>query len=163
MKAGQHLTIKAMGTTENIFYRVSEYNENWNKDGIEYDLGTDSPWMTHGVIRNSEGEKVGLANNRDTTDAFPDKFTLIESNGSKWLGQHPDDLDKLYSMLCDHKLILHFYPGYEAIDNYEWYRQLGMIRFHGNFQDISHCFSVDTNDSGVIKMMLGHLTVNRNL
>ena len=139
------------------FYRVSECNENWNEKGIEYDLGTDSPWMTHGIIRNTDGEMVGLANDREVTDAFPDVFTLIESNGSKWMGQKPDTLDDLCNVMSEHRLIDHFEPGFEPIDHHQWYRQRGMIRFHGNFEALSHVFSIDTNDPETIKTLKDHL------
>ena len=137
---------------ENTFYRTSEYNENWKSEKNEKGL----QFMTHQVFRTTDGDKV-------CQDDFPEVFTLIEANGSKWMGQRPDDVDSLLDVLCEHKMIGHFYPGFEGVDKYDWYKQKGVVRFHGNFEKLSHCFSIDTNDPEIIFLITEHLKVNAEL
>lgn len=59
----------------------------------------------------------------------------IHSNGSKWFGQKPDPISKLYTMLAEHPL----QKGYNYIARIDPKHH----RFSGNFEDYSHVFSVD--------------------
>ena len=98
-------------------------------------------------------------------DLTPDKIkngvnTFIVSNGSKWAGQLPDDLDALEDCLKTHTLenfsyckkihttdYLHNSDFVEAISNNNYWA------FFGNFVEISHVFQIYSNDPEVIKRL----------
>jgi hypothetical protein len=80
--------------------------------------------------------------------------TVIESNGSKWAGQAPDHIEKLYEVLQSYTLN----PVFEKYGDF-WFwapsgdHQPAMLRFWGNFFELSHVFSIDTNDPCVIEQL----------
>lgn len=84
--------------------------------------------------------------------------TTIDSNGSKWLGEEPDSIDTLCDVLKNYCLD----PSFEDYGNFctclDSEPQIGApegsFRFWGNFLELSHVFSIDTNDPTVIN----HLT-----
>lgn len=89
--------------------------------------------------------------------------TKILSNGSKWAGQKPDPLNILFEVLKSHSLD----PRFEIINGgYESKvtcrnSPTNSINFFGNFCDISHVFSVITNDPELIKKLGTAINNNR--
>ena len=67
--------------------------------------------------------------------------TIINSNGSKWAGQEPDTIETLLDVLAHHPLDNTFEPFFED------------GRFFGNFRNLSHVFSIDTDDADVIAQL----------
>lgn len=108
------------------------------------------------------------------------EFIYIASNGSKWAGQEPDDIDKLLEVLSKHPLDIArfggFYelnpctatynPEYPASSDTKWidgprlFPVEGVVRFHGNFRGISHVFSIDTNHAETIKSLVAAIAAN---
>ena len=75
--------------------------------------------------------------------------TTINSNGSRFAGDEPATLEDLFLVLETHPLTeYHRKNGIEE----EWTDLDGNRRrtFSGNFEDISHVFSVETDDEKVI-------------
>ena len=88
--------------------------------------------------------------------------TTIHSNGSKWAGQEPDDIEKLVEVLEKHTIEKKFFgpfivrerKGEEVVDVVHYHCPIKLdgdnARFFGNFEDLSHVFRIDTNDPEVI-------------
>ncbi len=75
--------------------------------------------------------------------------TTINSNGSKWAGQAPDTLEQLYAVLQSNPLN----PRFEEYGDFclrDPNDTRCMLRFWGNFYNLSHVFSIDTDDQAVI-------------
>lgn len=87
--------------------------------------------------------------------------TVINSNGSKWLGQEPDTIDRLCDVLSKEPLD----PTFERFGNFVMGSRHGapkcMIRFWGNFAHVSHVFSIDTDEPQVIQRLLAHIRMNQ--
>src|SRR5574343_1458957 len=86
--------------------------------------------------------------------------TEIISNGSKWLGQGPDTLEDLYTMLKTYALD----PDFEKYGNFFHYttgKHFEVYHFHGNFACISHVFDIRTNDHEVIDKLLNLIFDNQ--
>ena len=89
--------------------------------------------------------------------------TIIQSNGSRWLGQEPDSVETLLEVLGREPLD----PTLEEFGNFideldrpaTWpdekvppeFEGKGMTRFFGNFAKLSHVFNIDTNDPEVVR------------
>ena len=101
----------------------------------------------------------------DAGNEFEQRFTvnpdetLVLSNGSKYLGQRPDTLEKLYEVFDKNTLSIGSgvcplrENGQDVID--------GWI-FHGNFNEISHNFNIWTRDREVIDMMFGLMLIQKD-
>lgn len=84
----------------------------------------------------------------------------IQSNGSKWYGQEPDTVETLVEVLKNHQLdtdrFKQFYtlttPAYFLRPN-ECQHLIGTTHFRGNFVDVSHVFSIYTDEPEVIKVL----------
>lgn len=79
-----------------------------------------------------------------------DGKTLIISNGSKWAGQAPDNIETLLDVLEDYILDPMFerYGIFHCVENNP-ILEPGADRFSGNFQRLSHCFDIVTIDPDV--------------
>ena len=110
-------------------------------------------------------------------------FVYIMSNGSRWFGEEEGDIAELLEVLSKHRIDYErFTPGYihtlnpcEGIYNPAWnfeneeprwingprmYR--GEVhRFGGNFEHISHVFSIDTNDPATIVALTAAIEANQ--
>lgn len=64
---------------------------------------------------------------------------VIRNNGSKFLGQDPDPIEKLFEMLAHHPLD----PTFEDFGNFAEPFQGDRICVWGNFAKYSHCFHVE--------------------
>ena len=106
-------------------------------------------------------------------------FLYIVSNGSKWAGEEPDDLDDLLLMLGSHPL-REERGDHGEVDPCEGIRNDdrktpnaprwvngprlfavdGVRHYSGNFEDISHVFSLYTNDRDTIATLDAALAKN---
>lgn len=94
-----------------------------------------------------------------------DGQTLILSNGSKWAGQNPDDIQTLLDVLETDVLDptfeqYHCYrpspysPLVRTGRNEEMFDPwLGASTFFGNFLTVSHVFNIITKDPGVVEAL----------
>ena len=85
--------------------------------------------------------------------------TTINSNGSKWYGEEPDNIEKLMEVLKEEPLDRRF----EAFGDFCYPSEglPGNIRFMGNFFRLSHVFNIDTNDIGLIKKLARAIDLNK--
>ncbi len=84
-------------------------------------------------------------------------MTTITSNGSKWAGESPDTVDELCAVLQSHTLdrIFEGYGNFVIADAGE------PLRFWGNFFDVSHVFSIDTDEPAVIERLTALIRANQ--
>lgn len=104
--------------------------------------------------------------------------TIIQSNGSRWAGESPATLAELLEVMGRHQLDPSFNNceclAHRAGPNIgTWdkavYPDLGPIypdhpdtvRFWGNFFDVSHVFSIDTDDPEVMVALRKAIANNR--
>ncbi len=78
--------------------------------------------------------------------------TTIASNGSKWAGQEPDSIDTLLEVMKKHPLRRE-YSGFEEVDGRTVY-------FYGNFDTISHVFSIESDDAIVVARLVSAMERN---
>jgi len=97
--------------------------------------------------------------------------TTIISNGSKWLGEDPDSIEKLIDVLEKNPLD----PTFEKYGNFiteldqpgaweepEKHKEFtGVVGFFGNFHTISHVFNIRTNDKDIIKRLTTAIRKNQ--
>jgi hypothetical protein len=98
------------------------------------------------------------------------------SNGSRWAGEEAGDIDELLDVLGTHKLDRErFDNGFYTVDPCEgvynpdfkynsdlpqWvdgprmYSCDGVVRFFGNFENLSHVFNIDTNHQPTINALM---------
>lgn len=93
----------------------------------------------------------------------------IQSNGSKWRGDAPDSVDKLIEVLGEYALDPTFenygkfyqtmskddYLDMETGEKYD-----GKVHFSGNFFELSHVFSIYTDEAEVIERLQGAIDKN---
>lgn len=102
-------------------------------------------------------------------------FIYIMSNGSRWAGEEPDTVANLCEVLKTEPLDVRMFksgfystgPLCDAKANPAWsyqsaggvarwldgerlYRADGVVRFFGNFANLSHVFNIDTNHAPTI-------------
>ena len=97
-------------------------------------------------------------------------FVFIVSNGSKWLGEDPDDIDTLLGVLTEHTLdhhniVLNPCEGVNVgrgviVDGPRLFDVDGVVSFSGNFTGVSHVFDIITNDPHTIDILTQ--SINRN-
>ncbi len=112
-------------------------------------------------------------------------FVYIIANGSKWAGQEQDELETLLETLSEYALDVQRFKGKfwsddpcHGIPNPAWrygsslphyvdgprmYERPGVTRFYGNFRDISHVFTFDTNVPELIAMFKESIRANVRL
>jgi len=106
------------------------------------------------------------------------KNTVINSNGSKWAGEDPDSIEKLIEVLKNNTIEERFFfwvdkrylpkgqkpyfccPISEDKFNDEEKHE-GFFNFFGNFEEISHVFSIDTNDPKIIRELTESIQKNK--
>jgi hypothetical protein len=123
----------------------------------------------------------------DAQAAQHEPFIFIQSNGSKWAGDEEDDIPELLDVLSKYALNFDMFDGefYSAdpchgvsnpkycmwegrdqkepayIDGPRMYQCDGVYRFHGNFLELSHVFSIDTNDKETIASLVQAIDANK--
>lgn len=95
--------------------------------------------------------------------------TVIMSNGSKWGGESPDLIETLLERLRDYALDRVF----EEYGNFvsrpvRWHEENAISRtvpdatgFFGNFRELSHVFTIYSNDPTVIERLVGAIRANQ--
>jgi len=73
----------------------------------------------------------------------------IFSNGSKWAGEAPDNIEKLKERLKTHPLD----PTFEKYGNFAFKGRKGKYFLFGNFRDISAVFNIETDNQKVFLEM----------
>ena len=88
-------------------------------------------------------------------------MVTIEANGSKWAGESPDSIDELLGVLARTPLN----PMFEEYGNFilrdEKPLPDGVVRFWGNFHELSHVFSVDTDERDMIERLTSAIRANQ--
>ena len=81
----------------------------------------------------------------------------IIANGSHFTGEKPDTLDELCEVLASEPLDRDF----EAFGNFVLSDAYPVIRFWGNFANVSHVFSIDTDDGVTINRLTKAIRANQ--
>ena len=81
----------------------------------------------------------------------------IHTNGSKWAGEQPDPLEKLFEVLKNHTLE----PDLEDCGNFV-HEKLRSVHFLGNFFDISHAFDIETDEPELMEKLFAAIRANKN-
>lgn len=104
----------------------------------------------------------------------------IKSNGSKWAGESPDPLSKLFEMLATHPLDKRhddgdcfmtrahggepIYDGLRVVDISDtgpiYPEHPHAVHFAGNFRTYAHGFSIYTDDAEVIEVLRDAIKAN---
>jgi hypothetical protein len=90
--------------------------------------------------------------------------TAIHSNGSRWAGEQPTSLEELFDVLEHYALRRAQYPNdcFEE-SGAEMLRITGLpnfVRFSGNFYELSHVFSIDTDEPKLIARFRAAIAAN---
>lgn len=111
-------------------------------------------------------------------------FIFIESNGSEWAGEQPDDVAQLLESLAEYPLDPTFEkygnfitldpctgvrnPDYRKVEGAEeWidgpriFDVDGVAQFFGNFFGLSNVFSIYTNDAETIEKLTSAIRANQ--
>ena len=85
--------------------------------------------------------------------------TIIHSNGSKWLGQEPDTIEKLLEVLAAQPLDRSF----EAFGNFvtPCERKPSFTSIFVNFYHLSHVFNIDSNDPAIVERLSAAIRANQ--
>jgi hypothetical protein len=81
--------------------------------------------------------------------------TTIFSNGSKWVGQQPDSVDTLITVLSEHPLDPTLGKPIDRNEN------TGDSFFFGNFLTVSHVFNICSNEPEVVDRLTVAINANR--
>lgn len=84
-------------------------------------------------------------------------MTNIISNGSKWAGEPLDTIEDLCAVLQSNPLDRTF----EGFGNFVLADPDEPVRFWGNFFDLSHVFSIDTDDPAIIARLTALIRANQ--
>lgn len=109
-------------------------------------------------------ERRELAYRRALAGQAPARETFIDHNGSKWAGEAPDSIDVLVRVLSEHTLQAHWDGAALIRDAFpsgvpDCYARF-THHFCGNFVEVSHGFSIYSNDPDVIALLLGAVAAN---
>lgn len=86
----------------------------------------------------------------------------IHSNGSKWAGDSPDPIESLFDRLANHPLDARMYrDGVFWTENELPHWTNGVVRFHGNFLELSAVFSIDTDELDLIERLKAAIKANQ--
>lgn len=104
--------------------------------------------------------------------------TIIESNGSRCAGEAPDTVEQLIELLSREPLD----PSFERFGNFiltelrhciflgrdqyiekdlMYPESPGMVRFWGNFHELSHVFQIDTDEPEMIERLTNAIRANQ--
>lgn len=83
--------------------------------------------------------------------------TIIESNGSTWMGESPMDLEVLFQRLETNTLD----PIFEKYGDFVLPQDDGAVIFFGNFLDYSHVFTIVTTDPDLIERLTNAIRANQ--
>ena len=117
----------------------------------------------------------------EVQEAQHEPFIFIQTNGSRWRGEDPGDVAELLDVLGKYKLRDDGFAYYEpdpcrGVENPDWYfgsdaekwidgprmyAEDGVFRFHGNFDELSHAFCIDTNHKPTIDALVSAIENNR--
>lgn len=94
-------------------------------------------------------------------------MTRIESNGSRWAGQHPFPISALFARLQSDPLDRTFerygnFANAEPVNLKGEPMCPGGVHFFGNFLTYSHVFSVMTDDADLIERLTKAIRDNQN-
>lgn len=95
--------------------------------------------------------------------------TIINSNGSKWAGEELDTIEDLLKVLSKYTLDPKFEQygcfiqdsGTAYCTDEQNERWTGYTIFGGNFFDLSHVFSIQSNDPVIVGALTAAITANR--
>ena len=92
--------------------------------------------------------------------------TTIQSNGSRWAGEQPATINELFEVLETHALDRTFeafgnFVMVEPISEHGVHLVPNGVRFWGNFAELSHVFSVDTDDADLIERLTAAIRKNQ--
>jgi len=82
---------------------------------------------------------------------------VIHSNGSKWRGEELDSIEKLLNVLEEYALD----PSFEDYGNFIFDADRVVVRFWGNFYELSHVFSIDTDEDALITRLTTAIRANQ--
>jgi len=82
--------------------------------------------------------------------------TTIHSNGSKWAGQAPDPIETLFERLKEHALD----PMFEEYGCFAVNLGNGVVKFWGNFYELSAVFDIDTDDAELCHRLIAAIKAN---
>ena len=85
------------------------------------------------------------------------EFTNIISNGSKWAGEDPDTIETLLDVLKEYKLDYRCRP---FIERFNVCPCGEVYHFSGNFKNLSHVFSINTNNKELSKTIMSAISEN---
>jgi len=84
-------------------------------------------------------------------------YTEITTNGSKMLGEQPDDIETLLKVLATHPLDRTFERAFiQDLGD-------GAKRFHGSFLTVSHVFDIRSNDPEIVGRLVAAIEANRRM
>ena len=84
----------------------------------------------------------------------------IISNGSKFYGQKPDDINRLLEVLKTYALDLIFVRYGDFIET-PTVQFDDVVRFHGNFSGLSHVFNISTDEPELIGTLTAAIRENQ--
>lgn len=97
--------------------------------------------------------------------------TIINSNGSKWAGEEPDTIDKLIEVLAIETIEEYFFKSFskKTEDGIVWYQFCPIDKtedekrsyFFGNFEKLSHVFSIESDEVEVIEKLSNAIKSNK--
>lgn len=106
-------------------------------------------------------------------------FIYIQWSGSHWGGEEPDDIETLLDVMAHFRLDLErtdvSVDPCQGIENPEWhygstaeryidgprmYAADGVVRFSGNFENVSNGFCIDTNHQPTINTLMAAIKSN---
>lgn len=98
-------------------------------------------------------------------------MTNIISNGSKWVGEKPDSIEKLLEVLRENTIEERFFFWYQTNPfskqkpKYEFVTPIGIRNgihtFFGNFEEISHVFRIETDDQDIVSLLTNAIKENK--
>lgn len=97
--------------------------------------------------------------------------TIIHSNGSKWGGEAPDNIEKLIEVLKSNTIEERFFNSFYKLEKQgkKWYQCSPIDKsvngnktiFFGNFEEVSHVFRIETNDEEIISALSKAIRENK--
>lgn len=95
--------------------------------------------------------------------------TVIQSNGSRWIGEAPASIDELFEVLAEERLDERRAPFIQRAPLKNVAGKMihpdapQTVRICGNFLEVSHVFSIDTDDKALIARFEAAITANQKI